>query len=212
MATGVLVWPPEKEGPLAGGISFDGIKGGSAGCSCGCGRQHGSTRLRPVRRDEPVAASLGRSPAGRRRWPYAAPSWGLVRSVGRWARPPSSGRSTRQRRTVKRSRRAPGATRRVPSGRQASGWHPEHGEAGRGQRLIVHTRQEHPADPLSIPSKGMPARRGPFFPFPRSSWAVRRTLGKATSGRRSPKTRRAYSATGHWKADPWAGGFPGCSR
>jgi hypothetical protein len=59
---------------------------------------------------------------------------------------------------------------------------------------------------------GMPARRGPFFPFPRSSWAVRRTLGKATSGRRSLKTRHAYSATGHWKADPWAGGFPGCSR
>jgi hypothetical protein len=57
---------------------------------------------------------------------------------------PSSGRSTRQWWNVKRSRRPPGATRRVSSQLLTSTYHPEHGEAGRGQRLISHTRQEHP--------------------------------------------------------------------
>jgi hypothetical protein len=124
---------------------------------CGCGRQQGSTRLPPgfarpgrdasdplldraasrvpanpvdVRRDEPVAASLGRSTVQRRRRFCVVPFWNLTQSSGRRARPPSSGRSTRQRRNVKRSRRAPGATRRVLGRSPTSARHPEHGEAG----------------------------------------------------------------------------------
>jgi hypothetical protein len=34
----------------------------------------------------------------------------------------------------------------------ASGVHPEHGEAGRGQRLIAHTRQEHRCRSLGCPA------------------------------------------------------------
>jgi hypothetical protein len=65
------------------------------------------------------------------------------------------------RRTVKRSRRSSGATRRVSDGRPASAWHPEHGEGGRGQRLIAHTRQKHPVDPLVRPSdQGCPPGEG----------------------------------------------------
>jgi hypothetical protein len=110
---------------------------------------------------EPIAASLGRSTIRRERRPYAVSSWGLIRSVGRRARPPSSGRSTRQCRTVKRSRRPPGATRRVPGRSPTSTHHPEPGEAGRGQRLIAHTRQEHPVDPLVRSSdQGCPPGEG----------------------------------------------------
>jgi hypothetical protein len=83
-----------------------------------------------VRRDEPVAASLGRSTVQRRRRFCVVPFWNLTQSSGRRARPPSSGRSTRQRRNVKRSRRAPGATRRVLGRSPTSARHPEHGEAG----------------------------------------------------------------------------------
>jgi hypothetical protein len=117
------------------------------------------------RRDEPVAASLGRSTIRRERRPYAVPSWGLVRSVGRRARPPSSGRPVRQRRNVKRSRRPPGATRKVSSRLLISTHHPEHGEAGRGQRLIAHTRKTSLLLPWLSGNQGMPFRRGPFFPF-----------------------------------------------
>jgi len=92
--------------------------------------------------------------------PYAPALYRLIRSAGCRARPPSSGRSTRQRWNVKRSRRPPGATRRVSSQLMTSTHHPEHGEAGRGQRLIVHTRQEHPADPLRSHRRGCPPARG----------------------------------------------------
>jgi hypothetical protein len=66
-------------------------------------------------------------------------------------------------RNVKRSRRPPGATRRVSSQLLTSTYHPEHGEAGRGQRLIAHTRQEHPAAPLVRPSDQGCPRRGPYL-------------------------------------------------
>jgi hypothetical protein len=82
-----------------------------------------------VRRDEPVAASVGRSPVRCWRRSCAVSSPDLMQSAGCRARPPSSGRSTRQRRNVKRSRRPPGATRRVPRRGLGSIWHPEHGEA-----------------------------------------------------------------------------------
>jgi hypothetical protein len=141
-----------REGPLAGGIPFDGIEGGSAGCSADVGvnrvppgfarpgrdasdplldRAASRVPANPVdvRRDEPVAASLGRSTVQRRRRFCVVPFWNLTQSSGRRARPPSSGRSTRQRRNVKRSRRPPGATRRVPRRGLGSIWHPEHGEA-----------------------------------------------------------------------------------
>jgi hypothetical protein len=97
--------------------------------------------------------------------PYAPALYRPIRSVSRRARPPSSGRSTRQRRNVKRSRRPPGATRRVPGRSPASARHPEHGEAGRGQRLIAHTRQEHPVAPWSVhrTRDALPARA--FLPF-----------------------------------------------
>jgi hypothetical protein len=125
----------------------------------------GSLRtLLTIRRDEPVAASLGRSTVRRRRWSCAVLFRDSMQSAGCRARPPSSGRSTRQCRNVKRSRRPPGATRRVLSRWLTPTHHPEHGEAGRGQRLIAHTH----TTPCRLPSvpqgtEGMPPRRGSFF-------------------------------------------------
>ncbi len=84
---------------------------------------------------------MGRSTVQRRRRSRAMPFGDFMQSAGCRARPPTSGRSTRQRRNVKRSRRPPGATRRVSGRSLTSTHHPEHGEAGRGQRLIAHTRR-----------------------------------------------------------------------
>ena len=58
----------------------------------------GSLRtLLTIRRDEPVAASLGRSTVRHRCRSCAVPSQNLIRSVGCRARPPSSGRPVRPR-------------------------------------------------------------------------------------------------------------------
>ena len=121
----------------------------------------GSLRtLLTIRRDEPVAASLGRSTVRRRRRSCAVPFWNLMQSAGCRARPPPSGRPVRH-----------VASSSVPAGRlepragcQVADRHPEHGEAGRGQRLIAHTRRT-PCRLPSVPkgTEGMPPRRGSFL-------------------------------------------------
>jgi hypothetical protein len=170
----------------------------------------GSLRtLLTIRRDEPVAASLGRSTVRRRRWSCAVPFRDSMQSAGCRARPPSSGRSTRQCRNVKRSRRPPGATRRVLSRWLTPTYHPEHGEAGRGQRLIAHTHRT-PCRLPSVPqgTEGMPPRRGSFFLRWPTALLVRapgrnrqrhQSLCRGSQNRSSCGRITSRGTRGHWK-------------
>jgi hypothetical protein len=165
--------------------------------------------LLTIRRDEPVAASLGRSTVRRRRWSCAVLFRDSMQSAGCRARPPSSGRSTRQCRNVKRSRRPPGATRRVLSRWLTPTHHPEHGEAGRGQRLIAHTHRT-PCRLPSVPqgTEGMPPRRGSFFLRWPTALLVRapgrnrqrhQSLCRGSQNRPSCGRITSRGTRGHWK-------------
>ena len=173
MATGVPARPPEKRrSPRRGASPSMGSKGerqdGLAGVGVNrvppgfarprdgasdpllAGLQRVPANPVDVRRDEPVAASLGRSTVRRRRRSCAVPFWDLMQSAGCRARPPSSGRPASSAVAVKRHRRDPPASR-SPCCREPEA--PNRLKAG--GCLLTPTPTEHP---VGFPSFRMERR------------------------------------------------------